>query len=52
MPVGRVIRNEVEQDLEPARMRLRQQVVEVREHAEARIDAAIVGDVVAEIRHR
>ena len=52
MPVGRVVGHEVEQDLEPARMGLRQQIVEIGERAEARIDAAIIGDVIAEIGHR
>ena len=33
-------------------MGLRQQIVEIGERAEARIDVAIIGDVIAEIGHR
>jgi hypothetical protein len=33
-------------------MGLRKQIVEIVERAEARIDAAIIGDVIAEISHR
>ncbi len=52
MPVGRMVGHEVEQDLKPAPMGLRKQIVEISERAEARVDAAIIGDVVAEISHR
>jgi hypothetical protein len=50
--VGCVVGDEVEQNLEPAPMGLHQKVIEVRQRAEASIDIAIVGDVVAEINHR
>ena len=52
MLVGRVVGHEVEHQLEPARVRCREQRVEIGERAEQRIDVAVVGDVVAEIGHR
>ena len=39
-------------DLDAARVRLRDQRVEVGEVAEERVDVAVVGDVVAEVGHR
>src|SRR5690606_15517368 len=50
--VGGVVGDEIEQQLETAGMRLRQQAVEVVERAEHRFDAAIIGYVVSEIGHR
>ncbi len=50
--VGSVARHLVDDDLESESMRLRDEPVEIRERAEDRIDGAVVGDVVAEIRHR
>ena len=52
MLVGGVVGHEVEQNLEPPPMGLHQQIVEIGQRAEARIDVAIVGDVIAEINHR
>jgi len=52
MPVRGVVGNEIEQKLEAARMGGLDQRVEVGQAAEQRIDVDIVGDVVAEIRHR
>ena len=52
MLVRGVIGHEVEQNLEPPPMGLRQQVVEVCQAAEAWIYIAIVGNVIAEINHR
>ena len=52
MLVGGVVRHQIEDDLEPALMRGVYQRVEIRHRAEQRIDAGIVGDVVAEIGHR
>jgi len=51
MPIGRVVRHEIEDDLQPPRMRLCDERVEIRQRAEQRIDAAIVGNVVTEIGH-
>src|SRR3546814_4578941 len=48
----RVVRHEIDDQLHAPRVRLRQQPVEVRERAEDRIDIAVIGDVVAEVRHR
>ena len=36
----------------PRAWQLRDQLVEVRERAEDRVDVAVVGDVVAEVGHR
>ena len=52
MLVGGVVGHEVEQNLKPPPMGLHQQVVEVSQRAEAWIDVAIVGNVIAEINHR
>ncbi len=46
-----VIGNEIENDLELAGVGGQKQAVEIRKGAEARIDVAIVSDVVPEIRH-
>src|SRR5271170_6784682 len=48
MLLGRVVGHEVEQYFEPACMGLRKQIIEIGECAEARIDAAIISDVIAE----
>ncbi len=50
--VRRVREDEVGGDLQPQRMRARDQRVEILERAEDRIDALIIGDVVTEIVHR
>ena len=50
--VGAVVRDPVQDDLDVARVALRDQLVEVRERAEHRVDVAVVGDVVAEVGHR
>lgn len=50
--VRSVIGHKIEQNLKPATMGLREQIVEIVKAAEARIDAAIVGNVVAVISHR
>src|SRR5713226_9309137 len=47
MLVGRVIRDEVTQHLEPQLVGARDELVEVREGAVLRVDVVIVGDVVA-----
>jgi hypothetical protein len=47
-----VVGHEVEQNLKPPPMGLHQQVVEICQVAEAWIDVAIVGNVIAEINHR
>ena len=52
MLVGGVVRHEVEDQLQAVVMRGREQRIEIRHRAEQRIDAGIVGDVVAEIGHR
>ena len=52
MLVGAVVRDPVEHELDAARVAVRDQLVEVRERAEDRVDVAVVGDVVAEVGHR
>ena len=52
MLVGAVVRDPVEDDLDGARVALLDQLVEVVEGAEDRVDVAVVGDVVAEVGHR
>jgi hypothetical protein len=52
MALGGVIRHEVEDHLEAAAMRRRDQIVECRQIAEQWVDVAVIRDVVAEIRHR
>ena len=47
-----MIGDEIEQHPEAAGVRLAKQAVEVGERAEARVDPAIIGDVIAEIGHR
>ena len=42
----------IDQHLQPERMRARQQNIEIRQRAEAWIDAAVIADVIAEIAHR
>ena len=51
MLVGSVVRHVVEDDLEALAMRLVEQAVEILHRAEHRVDAAMIGNVVAEIRH-
>ncbi len=51
MLVGGVIRHEIENQLEAAFMDSPQQLVEVGQGPEDRVDVAVVGDVVAEISH-
>ena len=50
--IGTVIRDDVEDDPDAVRVRLADHRVRVREGAEDRLDRAVVGDVVAGIRHR
>jgi hypothetical protein len=50
--VGGVVGHEVEDQLEPARVRRLDQAIEVGERAEHRVDAGVIGDVVAEVLHR
>ena len=50
--VGAVVRDPVEDELDAARVALGDQLVEVVERAEDRVDVAVVGDVVAEVGHR
>jgi hypothetical protein len=47
-----MVRHPVDQDAQPAVVRGGEQLVEVRERAEQRIDVAVVGDVVAVVPHR
>src|SRR4051812_14859893 len=47
-----VVRHPVDDDADPARVRVREERVEVVERAEDRVDVAVVGDVVAEVGHR
>ena len=50
--IGCVVWHEVQQNLEPSRMSLRKQIVEIGERSEQRVHIAIVRDVVAKIGHR
>jgi hypothetical protein len=52
MLIRRVVRDEVDEHADAAPVRLLEQMVEVVERAEDRIDVAVIGDVVAEIGHR
>jgi hypothetical protein len=52
MPVARVVRDPVDQDAQPALVRGGQQLVEVRERPEQRIDVAVILDVVSVVTHR
>ena len=52
MLVGGMVRHQIEDNLETGVMRRAHQRVEIRHGAEQRIDAGIVGNVVAEIGHR
>src|SRR5690348_4598342 len=52
MLVGRVVRNEIEDDLQAEFMRLCEQRIEILKRAEERIDAGVIRNVVAEVRHR
>src|SRR5579883_2317771 len=52
MLIGSMVRNEIEDDFQAEPMRLFDQSVELRQRSKDRRDAAIIGDVVAEIRHR
>ena len=52
MAVRGVVRHPVQQHAEPVRMRRGDHAIEVVERAEDRVDVAVVGDVVAEVRHR
>ena len=51
MSVRGVVRYEVEDHLEPARVGLSYKAVEVGQCAKKRVDVAVVGDVVAEVGH-
>ena len=50
--IARVVGHPVEHDLDRARVAGRDQLVEVGQRAEDRVDVAVVGDVVAEVGHR
>src|SRR4051812_12727741 len=52
MPVRGVVRHEVEDDLQAARMRGRNERIEIGKIAEQRMDILVVADVVAEVGHR
>ena len=49
--VGSVVRHIIEDDLEALAMRLVEEAIEILHRAEHRIDAAMIANVVAEIRH-
>ena len=49
MPVGRVVRDEVEQHADAAPVSLGDEPVDVLERAELRMDAGVVGDVIAPV---
>jgi hypothetical protein len=51
MLVRSVIGHEIEQQLQAPAMHRREQVVEVVERPEQRIDVGVIGDVVAEVGH-
>jgi len=51
MPVGRVIQDQVHDDANAAPVGFICETVEVRERPEARIDVAVVHDIVAEVMH-
>jgi hypothetical protein len=50
--VGGVVRDVVEDDLEPEAMGLGDQIAEVLQRPEEGVDVLVVGYVVAEVRHR
>ena len=52
MLVGAVVRDPVEDQLDVARVACGDELVEVLQCAEDRVDVAVVGDVVAEVGHR
>ncbi len=52
MLVGGVVRHEIQDDLQAARVRLLEERVEVGERAEQRMNRAVVANVVAEVPHR
>ena len=52
MTVRRVVRHEVEDQLQATGMDLLDQPAEVGKRAKDRIDPTIIGDVIAEVRHR
>ena len=52
MPVGRVVRHEVDDYPYAALVGRGEQPVEVRQGAEDRVDVAVVGHVVSEVGHR
>ena len=47
MLVGGVVRDDVDRHPEPALVRVREELVEVGERAEERVDVRVIGDVVA-----
>ena len=49
---GRVVRDEVEQHADAARVGLVEEPVEIGQGPEERIDVPIVGDVIPEVGHR
>ena len=52
VPIGRVVGHDVDEDAQAQRMGIRQQAVRVIECPEHRIDASVIGNVIAPIRHR
>ena len=52
MPIGGVSRDEVDDDVDLATMRLGEEPVEIGEIPEGRVDVAVVRNVVAEVGHR
>src|SRR5205823_7551306 len=52
MPIGSVVRHEVEKQLQPPPVCGIEKLVEIRERSEASIDLGVIGNVVTEIRHR
>ena len=52
MLVGGVVRHEIENDPQAARVRGLKECVEVGERAEKRVDGAIVADVIPKVPHR
>ena len=51
MLIGGVIGYKIENHFQAAAMRLGEQAIEIRHGAEDGIDAAVIGHVIAEIRH-
>ena len=52
MAIRCMIRNEVQDDLQPACMSLREQQVKIIESAKDRVNPAVVGNVITKVGHR